>query len=256
MTQEKKDQIRKLLKGIETGDPESVSVVNEDKYVQHNPLTREGSEGLAELFKRLSQTSPRVKIVRIFEDGDYVFAHTDYNFNVLEIGFEVFRFEDGLAVEHWDNLQHKRNVPNPSGHTMIDGPTEVSDLDKTEVNREFVSSFVDEVLINGLFDKLDHYIDAEGYTEHNPYMADGLPALHSALSKTDSNGKRIINYNRIHRLLAEGNFLLSVSEGLCNGVPSSFYDLFRIAEGKIVEHWDTTEAIPPRSEWKNDNGKF
>jgi predicted SnoaL-like aldol condensation-catalyzing enzyme len=44
----KKDQIRKLLKGIETGDPESVTVVNEDKYIQHNPLTPEGSEGLAE----------------------------------------------------------------------------------------------------------------------------------------------------------------------------------------------------------------
>ena len=98
MISKKKDQIRKLLKGIETGDPESVTVVNEDKYIQHNPLTPEGSEGLAELFKRLSQTSPRVNIVRIFEDGDYVFAHTDYNFNVLEIGFEVFRFEDGLAV--------------------------------------------------------------------------------------------------------------------------------------------------------------
>ena len=77
MISKKKDQIRRLLKGIETGDPESVTVVNEDKYIQHNPLTPEGSEGLAELFKWVSQTSPRVNIVRIFEDGDYVFVHTD-----------------------------------------------------------------------------------------------------------------------------------------------------------------------------------
>jgi predicted SnoaL-like aldol condensation-catalyzing enzyme len=181
MISKKKDQIRKLLKGIETGDPESVTVVNEDKYIQHNPLTPEGSEGLAELFKRLSQTSPSVNIVRVFEDGDYVFAHTDYNFNVLEIGFEVFRFEDGLAVEHWDNLQHKHSSPNPSGHTMIDGPTEITDFDKTEVNRELVRSFVDEVLINGQYDRLEHYIDADGFTEHNPHMSDGLPALNSAL---------------------------------------------------------------------------
>ncbi len=105
MTPNKKDQVRKLLKGIETGDPESVTVVNEGKYIQHNPLTREGSEGLAKLFKRLSQPSPRVNIVRIFEDDDYVFAHTDYNFNVLEIGFEVFRFKDGFAVDHWDTTK-------------------------------------------------------------------------------------------------------------------------------------------------------
>ena len=43
--------------------------------------------------------------------------------------FEVFRFEDDLAVEHWDNIQ-QRQGPNRSGHTMVDGPTEVSDLDK------------------------------------------------------------------------------------------------------------------------------
>ncbi len=176
----RKNQICKLLKGIETGDPESVTVVNEAKYIQHNPLTREGSKGLAELFKRLSQTSPSVKIVRIFEDGDYVFAHTEYNFNILEIGFEVFRFEDGLAVEHWNNLQHKHNSPNPSGHTMIDGPTEVADLDKTEVNREIVRSFVEKVLINGQRDKLEHYTDAESFIQHNPHIADGLTALRSA----------------------------------------------------------------------------
>ena len=252
----KKDQIRKLLKGIETGDPESVTVVNEDKYIQHNPLTPEGSEGLAELFKRLSQTSPRVNIVRIFEDGEYVFAHTDYDFNVLEIGFEVFRFEDGLAVEHWDNLQHKPGSANPSGHTMIDGPAEVTDLDKTEMNRELVRSFVEEVLINGQFEKLEQYIDAEGYTEHNPHMSDGVPALRSTLTEAASNGKRMIQYNRMHRILAEGNFSLCVSEGFRNRVHSSFYDLFRVTDGKLVEHWDTTEAIPPRTEWKNDNGKF
>jgi len=224
-------------------------------YIQHNPLTREGSEGLAELFKRLSQTSPRVKIVRIFEDGDYVFAHTDYNFNVLEVGFEVFRFEDGLAVEHWDNLQHKHLSPNPFGHTMIDGSTDVTDLDKTEVNRELVRSFVNEVIINGQLDRLEQYVDAEGYTQHNPHIADGLTALRSALETASDKGIKI-KYDRIHRLLAEGNFVLSVSEGYLDGVHSSFYDLFRVAEGKLVEHWDTVDAIPPSSEWKNDNGKF
>jgi predicted SnoaL-like aldol condensation-catalyzing enzyme len=105
MTSKRKDQIRALLKGIETGDPEAVTVVNESKYIQHNPLTPEGNVGLAELFKRLSQTSPRVSIVRVFQDGEYVFAHTDYDFNEVEIGFEVFRFEGGLTVEHWDTTE-------------------------------------------------------------------------------------------------------------------------------------------------------
>ena len=76
-------------------------------------------------------------------------------------------------------------------------------------------------------------------------MADGLPALRLALAEPPSNGKRMIKYKRMHRLLAEGNFLLCISEGFRNGVHSSFYDLFCVADGKLVEHWDTTEAIPP-----------
>lgn len=248
----KKEQICALLKGIETGDPQSVTVVNESKYIQHNPLTRTGNVGLAELFKRLSKTNPHVEIVRVFEDGDYVFAHTDYDFNVVEVGFEVFRFENGLVVEHWDNLQLKPSGPNPSGHTMLDGTTEATDLEKTEENRALIRSFVDEVLVNDQLDRLYHYINSESYIEHNRNMADGLPALRETLSRNAKQRK----YEKIHRLLAEGSFVLCVTEGSLDGVHVSFYDLFRIANRKIVEHWDTVDEVPPRSQWVNSNGKF
>ena len=252
MKSRKKEQIVTLLKGIETGDPKAVEVVNEGKYIQHNPLTREGNVGLAELFKRLAKTSPQVEIVRVFEDGDFVFGHTDYNFNVIEVGFEVFRFEEGFVVEHWDNLQLKPESVNPSGHTMLDGPTETTDLEKTEENRDFIRSFVDEVLVSGQLSKLDHFVDSVNFTEHNPHMADGLPALREALS----SNQRGINYERIHRVLAEGSFVLSVCEGYLKEEHVSFYDLFRVTDGKIAEHWDTINRVPPRSEWVNDNGKF
>jgi predicted SnoaL-like aldol condensation-catalyzing enzyme len=255
MTSKRKDQICTLLKGIETGDEASVAVVNPDKYIQHNPQTHEGGEGLSALFKRLSKSSPRVNIVRIFSDGDYVFAHTEYDFDTSRIGFEIFRFEGDLTVEHWDNIQPRKG-PNPSAHSMVDGPTEATDLDSTKNNREIVRSFLSDVVINGQLDKLEHYIDDECYSEHNPRIGDGLSALLSALSDPASNEGIAIKYDRMHRILAEGDFVLTVSEGSVNGVHCSFFDLFRVAQGKLVEHWDTTEAVPPRSEWKNDNGKF
>ncbi|MDJ0833933.1 MAG: nuclear transport factor 2 family protein [Gammaproteobacteria bacterium] len=248
MTANHKDQICVLLKGIETGDPASVTVVNEAKYIQHNPQTHEGSEGLAVLFKRLAKTSPRVNIVRVFADGDYVFAHTEYDFASSNIGFEVFRFEDGQAVEHWDNIQSRKG-PNESGHSMVDGPTRVVDLDLTESNRQLVKAFVDEVLVKAGRDQLERYVAAD-YIEHNPDLGDGLTVLQQALADPAKV------YRQNHHLLAEGNFVLAANQGILGGVDHAFYDLFRIEAGKIVEHWDTIEAIPPRAEWNNDNGKF
>jgi predicted SnoaL-like aldol condensation-catalyzing enzyme len=255
MTSERKARIHALLKGIESGDEAAVSVVNPDKYIQHNPQTREGGEGLAVLFKRLSKTSPRVNIVRIFEDDDFVFGHTEYEFSTSRIGFEVFRFDGDQTVEHWDNIQSRKG-PNSSGNTMVDGPTTATDHGLTEPNRRLVQSFVNEVLVNRKLYKLENYIDNESYTEHNPRIGDGIAALTSALSAHSANKGFEIQYHKNHRLLAEGSFVLSVSEGYFHGVHSAFYDLFRVTQGKIIEHWDTTEAIPNRAEWKNDNGKF
>jgi predicted SnoaL-like aldol condensation-catalyzing enzyme len=254
MAVKKKDQIRALLKSIETGHPGPVAVVNEARYIQHNPQTHEGSEGLAALFQRLSKTGPKVNIVRAFEDGEFVFGHTEYDFASRKIGFEVFRFEDGQAVEHWDNIQ-ERHGPNGSGRTMVDGPTEAVDLELTESNRALVRSFVTTVLIDGQLDQLTDFVDEETFAEHNPRLADGASILRSALAVEDEAGRHI-DYHRVHRVLAEGNFVLCISEGSYGGVHSAFYDLFRLADGKVVEHWDTTEKIAPRSEWKNDNGKF
>ena len=255
MASDKKQDICKLLKGIETGDPASVTVVNEEKYIQHNPQTQEGNEGLAALFKRLSETSPRVNIVRVFEDGDFVFAHTEYDFATRNIGFEIFRFENGQAVEHWDNIQ-KRKGPNISGHSMVDGETKMMDHEMTESNRMVIQSFVENALIQGHFENLDFYINQENYVEHNPNFGDDLVEFSGALSKSSIDGSISIKYEKCHHLLAEGNFVLAVCEGYANQTPSSFFDLYRLKDGEIVEHWDTTEAIPPRSEWKNSNGKF
>ena len=255
MTPGRKEQICRLLKGIEAGDAESVSVVDEEKYIQHNPQTYEGSEGLAELFSRLSQTNPKVNIVRVFEDEDFVFAHTEYDFDSRNVGFEIFRFEDDKAVEHWDNIQ-PRLGPNPSGHSMVDGETEVSDLEKTEINRQFVQAFVDDVLIERNGEKLYDYIKWNGFTEHNPHFSDEVDGPITVVSLSDTGEGEHISYRICHRVLAEGNFVLAVCEGTLHGSPAAFFDLFRLEHGWIVEHWDTAETIPPAEEWKNDNGKF
>jgi predicted SnoaL-like aldol condensation-catalyzing enzyme len=254
MTAARIDRIRTLLKGIETGDPEAVSVISPIEYIQHNPQTHTGRKGLADLFARLSKTSPRVNIVRAFADGDFVFGHTEYDFASRRVGFEIFRFEEDLAVEHWDNIQ-PRQGPNPSGHSMVDGPTEVTDFDRTEANRVLVRAFVESVLIAREMNTLDTFVCTDRYAEHHPNGVDGFASLESRLEETTSGSGASI-YRRLHRVLAQGNFVLAVSEGSRGDVGTSFYDLYRVEADKIVEHWDTIEAIAPPEEWKHENGKF
>lgn len=255
METSKKQQVIALLKSIETGDMAPIAYINPEKYMQHNLGIADGLAGFGELLSQLPPNSARVNTVRAFQDGDFVFTHTEYDFFGPKIGFDIFRFENRLIVEHWDNLQETPANPNPSGRTMTDGATAITDLDKTEINKALVRSFVDEILIHGKMEKLAGYFDGDNYIQHNPHIADGLSGLGKALEEMAAQGITM-KYDKIHMALGEGNFVLVVSEGYFAGRHTAFYDLFRVENGKIAEHWDVIEQIPPREEWKNNNGKF
>ncbi|MEM1182123.1 MAG: nuclear transport factor 2 family protein [Acidobacteriota bacterium] len=250
-----KDQVVALLHSLESGDPAPVASINPQKYIQHNLAVADGLEGFGAVLQNAPPGGFKAKVVRAFEDGDFVFTHTEYDFFGPKVGFDIFRFENGLIVEHWDNLADIQ-PPNPSGRTQLDGPTEAEDLDRTEGNKALVRSFVDTVLVGGDASDLAAFINPQKYHQHNPAIADGLEGLGAALQAFAEQGL-VLEYDRVHHVLGEGNFVLTVSEGRFGiGDHSAFYDLFRVEDGKIVEHWDTIETIPERSAWRNDNGKF
>lgn len=249
-----RQKVISLLKSIETGAKEPVAYINPNKYIQHNLNAADGLAGFGALMQSLPPHSARVHTVRSFEDGNFVFTQTDYNFFGPKIGFDIFRFEDGKIVEHWDNLQETAS-PNPSGHSMIDGTTQIKDLDKTEVNKTLVKTFITDILINGKMEKLAGYFDGDNYIQHNPNVPDQLSGLGKTLEKWAKQGITM-KYDKIHKVLGEGNFVLIVSEGHLAGKHDSFYDLYRVENGKIAEHWDTIEEIPSKDHWKNQNGKF
>ncbi|MEM8556674.1 MAG: nuclear transport factor 2 family protein [Bacteroidota bacterium] len=244
-----------VLESLETGDPEAISYINPETYIQHNLGVADGFEGFGAVMQNAPEGGFKARVVRAFEDGDFVFTHTEYDFFGPKIGFDIFRFENGLIVEHWDNLIEVQ-PPNPSGRTQIDGPTEVTDLDQTNANKAHVRSFVERVLMGGDTSDLTSFVNPTTYHQHNPAVADGLDGLGAALQYFTENGL-VMEYDTLHTVLGEGNFVLAVSEGrFGTGEPTSFYDLFRLEDGRIVEHWDVIETIAPESTWQNDNGKF
>ena len=258
MTAERMEQmVVEELKAIETGAQEPVAYINAESYTQHNLGVADGLAGFGAALAQLANypEKARVNTVRVFADGDYVVAHTDYNFFGPKIGFDIFRFEDGKIVEHWDNLQTTPESANPSGHTMVDGTTEIADVEKTEENKQIAENFVKDVLMGQHPEKLTEYFDGNNYIQHNPGIADGLDGLGAALANMAEAGIEM-KYDTLHKVLGKGNFVLTVSEGYLGGVHTSYYDLFRIENGKIAEHWDVIESILPEGQRANGNGKF
>ena len=104
-------------------------------------------------------------------------------------------------------------------------------------------------------EKTASYFDGDTYIQHNTGIADGLSGLRAALSALAEQGIQMI-YETTHQVLAQGNFVLAVSEGTFAGAPTAYYDLWRVENGKVAEHWDVMEAIAAKDTWQNQNGKF
>ena len=163
--------------------------------------------------------------------------------------FDVWRIEGGKLAEHWDNVTEHLARTNPSGHTQTDGFKDLVDLDKTEANKALVLDFVRTVLIEGTHSRFADYVSPD-VCQHNMKMTDGLDAWKASLTIGAEN----ISYDKLHLCVAEGNFVFTISEGSIGDKAMSFYDLFRVDDSEIVEHWDVLEEIP--KEWAHGNGKF
>ncbi|GGH11405.1 polyketide cyclase [Alsobacter metallidurans] len=237
--------------------PDLVDLYFGPSYIQHNPGVADGVEGLKGLVRILAGAQGfSVTTHRVIAENDLVAMHVTYHGFGPDplVAFDIFRVENGRIVEHWDGLGPE-TPPNPSGRLQTDGPTEIKDLDKTGANRALVTEFVTEVLLGGRFDRLTSFISTKTYHQHNSAIADGLDGLGAAIEALGKQGVKM-EYHKLHRVIAEGNFVLTQSEGAFGGEPTAYYDLFRVEDGLIVEHWDVMQPIAPAAQARNGNGLF
>lgn len=248
-----------LIGTFASGDAKLAANLLDEGYIQHNLAYGTGRDAFVGSVEYLASAPAKttVRNVRAFEDGDKVFLQNVYNFAGAgeQVAFDIFRFNgEGLIAEHWDNLANLAE-PNPSGRTQIDGITEVSELDKTEENRSLIKAFLEDVMQGKHPEKTPEYFAGDAYLQHNTGIADGLSGLGAALEALAADGIQMI-YDRTHQVLAQGNFVLGVSEGTFGSKPTSYYDLWRMEDGKVAEHWDVMETIADPTDWQNENGKF
>jgi predicted SnoaL-like aldol condensation-catalyzing enzyme len=234
-------------------DPGAVDRWVAANYRQHSSLAADGPEALRQLVAGLPADF-RYEGARVIADGDLVALHgTYYGFGPEPlVAFDLFRVDaDGKLAEHWDALTPVV-ADTVSGRSQTDGPAGPADLERTEANRKLVTEFAEKVLKGADYSVLTNYISTEAYHQHNPEAADGLDGFGAAAGKWAEQGKNLV-YQTIHQVIAEGNLVLLQSEGEF-GVPAAYWDLFRVADGKIVEHWDVIAPIP--AELPHSNGLF
>lgn len=238
-------------------DPVATKQLLTEDYIQHNPSVPTGRAPIIAFLPALEESGISIKTHRVIAEGDLVVTHNTYDNaeafgSPTSITFDIFRIENGKVAEHWDNGEDL-TPPNSSGHTQVDGATDIKDLDLTKENKAKVKDFITTVLIKGDLEPLADFIDQNTYIEHNSQGSDGIKALTTAL-QTNMTQSAPIRYKTLHKVIAEGNFVFTMSEGVIGDEPTAFFDLYRLKKGKIVEHWDTISKIPAKM--AHENGKF
>jgi predicted SnoaL-like aldol condensation-catalyzing enzyme len=258
-TMSNKEIVGTFLSAVLKNDPETMRKLANADYIQHNPFLPTGLEPFIQMLPVLEENGTTAENIRMFQDGNYVFMHNIWRnakpFGADEmVSFDIIRLDDnGKVAEHWDAMTSLVEET-ANARTQTDGPTEVHDLDKTEANKALARALVEDVLMGKNPNKITDYISGETYHQHNPGIKDGLQGIAEAVEYLTSQNN-MFQYTKIHKVLGEGNFVLTVSEGQWNNTNNVFYDLFRIENDKVVEHWDVIQPIPTEG-WSNNNGMF
>ncbi len=248
------------LDGIRDGNIwEALNAHTGARYTQHSTGVEDGQEGFAAFFGPFIERNKLrdIQIVRAFEDGTHVFLQAYQSLNNGEsqwVTGDIFDTDDNdRVIEHWDVIQAYAGE-GKSGRTMVDGPTEVEDLDQTNANKEVVQGFCDVCLVGGDHDRVAEYISSEQYDQHSPDVADGLDGFAAYAAGLTQAGQSM-RYWKVHKLIGQGNFVATMSHVQVGESHYCVVDLFRLKAGKIVEHWDVQEKILAPEDWKNQ-GKF
>jgi predicted SnoaL-like aldol condensation-catalyzing enzyme len=229
-----------------------------ESFIQHDPNLADGLAGMKSFAAEVaSSPAADITIYRTLVDGDFVLLHSRYQgigrYSGPQIAFDLFRFKDGKIVEHWGG-QEPEAPPNLSGRTQVDGPTEILDREKTEANRRLVRTYRETVMVELRFDRIEEFIEDTHYAQHAHQIGDGIARLRDRIASVAKEGGQLHLAPR--RFVAEGNFVLVLSEGDLPTGHTALYDLFRVQNGKIVEHWDVLTPIPPQDQRKNSNDPF
>ncbi len=237
-----------LLRGVSSGDADlATRDVSPDGFVQHDPAVADGVDGLRE---QAARPAGGLEIARLIEDGPFVVAHGRSGVgDEGEVFFAVFRFENGLLVEHW-RFAAPAAPPNEDGHTQTDGPNGFMGGQDADRNKAVVRDYYETVHIGGRHDRIKDYMSGDLQIRHEPGVRDGVAAFERDLAVLT----RSRTIDEIVLFAGQGDLVFIAARGTHDGEPCVYLDLYRVEAGRLVEHWGFPQAIPTREASRNGNG--
>jgi predicted SnoaL-like aldol condensation-catalyzing enzyme len=258
--------LAEVFKAGKAKDFDAFMAVAADPYIQHSPDLPDGWKPVWDLLaKRPAGFSS--KPMKWLGPGGFV-----DNGNMLVMFREVnrgdgtprskivdvMRFDDeGKYAEHWD-IRQAISEKTVSGHsetetakTYTEKPVKYSE-EIEEANKKTVASFLHLAFNqNKLEEALDRYV-IDTYIQHNPMIADGTEAVKEVFAA----GKIPKLSYEIQTLVAQNDIVVAFSKVTSSAGVAAVVDILRVRDGKLVEHWDVVQPVPPDDKMPHKNGMF
>jgi len=243
------------LEGIAGGNArEAVDKYTGHRYTQHSTGVGDGAEGFLDFFEPFVARNPKrdIEIARIFQDGPWVFCNAFQSLNngaARWVTMDMFYTDpNGLILEHWDTIAPYAN-DTKSGEDMVAGARDVDLGADTSTSKTLVLEFTKQVMQEGGHDKVSDFV-SDQIIQHAATIGAGLAGLWAWLASDEAG-----SYDMLFHLMGQRDFVVTYGKRHACGKDIAVFDLYRVADGKIVEHWMNEEEISPREAWGN-SGKF
>lgn len=234
-------------------------------YTEHNPLLPTGPEAfqqyVANRVRRNVVPEMIPDLVTIVAEGPYValalvaqYLESDGSENTYtSTHFELFRIEGGLIVEHWDSTLFRAGQPVPDyGANQavpvvgIPGTAQYAQLANANpalfANKRLAFDLWRHIPEGGREELADLYVDPI-YIQHNPNAATGREGFREYMARRPDSDVESYLETPLVAMVAEGDLVVQVlqTERVQNGVTYSvpWFDMFRVENGLVIEHWDT-----------------
>jgi predicted SnoaL-like aldol condensation-catalyzing enzyme len=261
---------------VNAGRVELADELLAESYIQHSPVLPTGRAALKQVFSavpRLEQIPERVSppLVALVAEGPYVVmalaetvAEPDGAGSYTSTHFNLFRVENGRLAEHWHSVQ---TAPGPNVLRPEDGgPQPVTGRVGTDqyalleagdpglaCNKRQVFDFWRQVADAGRDELVEVYVDPK-FIGRSAIMTAGRSGLAGHFAARGERPIAVALEDPLVAMVAEGDLVVQVRmrehahpSRAGDTYTTTSFDMFRLVDGRFVEHWDAAvKPSPPR----------